>query len=58
MGGYSKWKILEDKEITQFKEYFAPPPAVVSGVLEEEAKKVFNQTPLWMFGSEVSKPKL
>ena len=55
MGGYSKWPILQDDEITQFKDYFAPPPEVVTGILEAEAKEVFDQTPLWMFGSGVKK---
>jgi hypothetical protein len=27
-------------------------PEVVGGVLEKEAKLVFDQTPMWMFGSD------
>ena len=51
MGGYSKWNILQDQEIVQFKDYFAEPPEVIAGILENKAKKIFDQTPLWMFGS-------
>ncbi len=52
MGGYSKWPILQDEGISQFEDYFALPPKVVAGILEKEAKEVFDQTPLWMFGSQ------
>lgn len=51
MGGYSKWEILQDKELSQFPPFFKNPPEVIGGVLEVEAKKVFDKTPLWMFGS-------
>ncbi len=57
MGGYSKWSILQDEEITQFKDYFAPPPKVITGIMEKEAKEIFDQTPYWMFGSEVKNNK-
>jgi hypothetical protein len=53
MGGYSKWNILEDSELSQFKPYFSEPPEVIPNVLEDEAKKVFDKTPFWMFGSKV-----
>ncbi|MBI2551698.1 nucleoside deaminase [Candidatus Uhrbacteria bacterium] len=52
MGGYSKWNILEDVELSQFKPFFGNPPEVVPNVLEDEAKRVFDKTPLWMFGSK------
>jgi tRNA(adenine34) deaminase len=52
MGGYTKWNILGDKEISQFPPYFHHPPQVISGILEAQAKKVFDKTPLWMFGSQ------
>ncbi len=55
MGGHSRWPILQDDEITQFKDYFAPAPKVVEGIMEDEAKKVFDQTPLWMFGTNPQK---
>lgn len=55
MGGFSRWKILEDKTMAKFKPFFGEPPIVISGVLESEAKKVFDKTPLWMFGSKIKK---
>ncbi|MBU1075028.1 nucleoside deaminase [Patescibacteria group bacterium] len=55
LGGYTKWSILQDEEMTQFEKYFSPPPTIVAGILENEAKKVFDQTPLWMFGSKIKK---
>lgn len=55
MGGYSKWNILEDNELTKFQDYFAKPPEIVAGILENEAKKIFDQTSLWMFGSNSKK---
>lgn len=55
MGGYSKWNILEDDELTNFADFFSKPPVVIGGVLEEEALKVFEDTPLWMFGSKAKK---
>lgn len=51
VGGYSKWTILQDKEIEQFAPFFKEPPEVRVGVLEPEAKAVFDKTPMWMFGS-------
>jgi tRNA(Arg) A34 adenosine deaminase TadA len=55
MGGYSKWKVLQDTEISRFRPFFATPPKIIGGVLENEAKKVFNKTPWWMFGSGAKK---
>jgi len=53
MGGYSKWDILQDDEITQFKPFFSTPPKVISGIFEKEAMAVFKKTPLWwIFGSD------
>ena len=43
MGGYSKWPILQDTEITQFKPVFADPPIIVTGVLKKEAAPVFTK---------------
>lgn len=51
VGGYTKWPILQDTEMTGFAPFFKEPPEVVSGVLEPEAKAVFDTTPLWMFGT-------
>lgn len=45
MGGFSKWKILQDDELSRFKTFFGKPPEVVSGFLEDEAKKVFDEFP-------------
>lgn len=55
MGGHSKWNIMEDDELEQFPPFFGKPPKVTRGVLEAEAKAVFDQTPLWMFGSNARK---
>jgi tRNA(adenine34) deaminase len=41
MGGYSKWKILKDKGLSQIKPFFSDEPKVISGVLEEECKKTY-----------------
>ena len=43
MGGYSKWNILEDKELLKFKPIFSNPPKVVTGILEKEALAVFEK---------------
>jgi len=43
MGGYSKWNILEDKEIAKFKPIFSNPPKVVTGILKKEAIAVFEK---------------
>ena len=50
MGGYSKWNILEDKELIKFKPFFSNPPKVVTGILKEEAEAVFKKA-----GWEMSK---
>lgn len=55
VGGYSKWNILQDTEISQFQPFFGKPPKIIGGILELEAKKIFNKTPLWMFGSSAKK---
>lgn len=55
MGGYSKWNILQDQEISRFKDYFGKPPETVAGIFEDKAKEIFAQTSLWMFGSDVKK---
>lgn len=51
MGGHSRWNIMEDDGLSQFAPFFGAPPKVTGGVLKAEAKKVFDQTPLWMFGN-------
>ena len=45
MGGFSKWKILQDEELSKMNIFFGKPPEVISGLLEEEAKKVFDEFP-------------
>ncbi len=57
MGGYSRWNVLEDDGLTQFEDFFGKPAEVIGGVMEDEAKKVFDNTPWWMFGSDVKKQK-
>lgn len=45
MGGYTKWPILQDKELgTRIN--FSTPPTVLSSVLVQEAYQVIAQTPL------------
>ena len=55
MGGYSKWKILQDDELAKMPDFFGKPPEVIAGVLEHEGKKVMNKFPLFvgLFGSDV-----
>ena len=52
VGGYSKWAILQDKEISELKPIFSKPPEVLGGFMEAEAKAVMEKTPLWMFGND------
>ena len=42
MGGYSKWKILKDKDLEKFKPFFDTVPEVKAGVLEKEAIKTYT----------------
>lgn len=55
MGGFSKWDILQDEGLTQFKDFFGQQPETIGGILEDQAKKVFAKTPFWMFGSDLKK---
>ncbi len=43
MGGYSKWRILEDPGLTSLKLFFGKPPKVIAGLLEQEASEVFEK---------------
>ncbi len=43
MGGFSRWNILEDKDLLKFEPIFSDPPKIVAGLLEEEAEKVFDK---------------
>mgnify|MGYP000165091704 CR=1 FL=1 len=52
MGGHSKWNIMEDDELQHFPPFFGPKPEVIGGLLEPEAKKIFDEFGLWMFGED------
>ena len=52
MGGYTKWKILQDNKLSKCKPFFSSPPEVIPYVMEDEAKKVFDKAGLWMFGKD------
>lgn len=43
MGGWSKWNILEDRDLLKFEPVFTEPPKVIAGLLEEEAMNVFKR---------------
>ena len=53
MGGYSKWKILQDDGLTYCNDFFGKPPEVVAGILEDEGLKVMEKFELFkgLFGS-------
>jgi tRNA(adenine34) deaminase len=52
MGGYSKWKILQDTDLTKFNLFFGKPPEVIGSFMEAEAKQVMEGTIFWMFGKD------
>jgi tRNA(adenine34) deaminase len=52
MGGYSKWDVLKDDDLSnRLPEVFGPPPEIVSGLLAAQAEQVWSQwNPLaWRF---------
>src|ERR1700757_4591361 len=52
MGGYSKWDVLKDGDLSsKLPEVFGPPPEIVSGLLSAQAEQVWRQwNPLvWRF---------
>ncbi|WP_051310480.1 nucleoside deaminase [Bradyrhizobium sp. Cp5.3] len=52
MGGYSKWDVLKDDDLSnKLPEVFGPPPEIVSGLLAAQAEQVWSQwNPLaWRF---------
>jgi len=53
MGGYSKWKILQDEELAKMPDFFGKPPEVIAGLLEEEGLKIMEKFELFngLFGS-------
>ena len=40
MGGYSKWKILQDTDLTKFNLFFGNLPAVIGSFMKDKAKQV------------------
>jgi tRNA(adenine34) deaminase len=52
MGGYSKWDVLKDNDLSdKLPEVFGPPPEIVTGLLSAQAEQVWRQwNPLvWRF---------
>ncbi|MDB4107792.1 nucleoside deaminase [Bacteroidia bacterium] len=47
MGGFSKWPILQDIELTEIQPFFGSPPIVEGGILEKEAHEVMRGTIFW-----------
>jgi tRNA(adenine34) deaminase len=44
MGGYSKWDVLRDDDLSnRLPEVFGPPPEIVSGLLAAQAEQVWSQ---------------
>lgn len=52
VGGYSKWPILQDKGLENLNPFFAKPPMVISGYLENEANEVMHNACMTMFGDD------
>ena len=52
MGGYSKWKILQDTDLTKFNLFFGNLPAVIGSFMKDKAKQVTEGTIFWMFGKD------
>ena len=52
MGGYSKWKILQDTDLTKFNLFFGNLPAVKGSFMKDKAKQVTEGTIFWMFGKD------
>lgn len=53
MGGFSKWKILQDNGLTDCNGFFGKSPEVIASLLEDEGLKVMNEFPpfVGVFGS-------
>ncbi len=43
MGGFSRWDILQDKDLERFGFVFGKAPEVLGGILKGEALKVFRR---------------
>jgi tRNA(adenine34) deaminase len=52
VGGYSKWPVLQDQELSQIKPFFGKVPQIIGGVLEQEALAVFDRKLFWVMGSD------
>ena len=55
VGGYTKWPILQDPELSIMAPIFADPPEIIGGFMEKEAKEIMDRSPLWMFGTDAKK---
>lgn len=57
MGGYSKWNILKDKQLSSFTPYFDKAPDVYFNILYKENKEFLDKTPFnKYFGITSNKP--
>jgi tRNA(adenine34) deaminase len=52
MGGFSKWNILQDRDLLKFKPIFSEPPEIISGILKNEAREVFKRAGWTIEGPE------
>jgi tRNA(adenine34) deaminase len=43
MGGYSKWKILQDPELETLKPFYGPVPEIQVGILEKETGMLLEE---------------
>lgn len=41
MGGFSRWRILQDNGLEAFRPVFSSPPEIIPGLLEEKARETF-----------------
>jgi tRNA(adenine34) deaminase len=56
MGGYSRWKILQDNILGKFPKWFSKSTEVIPNVLEDDARKIYDNTPLEpVFGTKAKK---
>ncbi|MDP2649419.1 MAG: nucleoside deaminase [bacterium] len=43
MGGFSNFKILQDKRLEKIKNFYTKPPLIIGPIFEEEASKVWDE---------------
>lgn len=58
MGGFSKWKVLQDEELTiDCNNFFGKPPEVIAGLLEKEGLEIMEKFKpfVGLFGSGAKK---